>query len=1282
MDAGTTNVELIRPYLPRLLLHWIGERPHTPFQALDGSITFVDISGFTKLSERLAKRGKVGAEELTDAIGTCFTRLLAIAYGNGGSLIKFGGDALLLFFSGVGHAEKAARAAVGMRRELRDIGRIECSGVPVRLRMSVGIHTGTFHFFLVGDSHRELILTGPAASETVLMESTAEAGEIVVSQATAAALPAKSLGAAKGAGLLLRREPAGIVSERSEPEPRVDDAEIVNYVPTAVRKQLLGGVTDAEHRRVTIAFIHFDGTDDIVNEEGPLAMAGHLDGLVRDVQRATDRHEVSFLATDIDRDGGKIILTAGAPASTGNDEERMLLALREIVDGERRIPIRVGVNRGHVFAGDIGPFYRRTYTVMGDAVNLAARLMAKATEGQILSTEGVLELSHTTFESEEMEPFTVKGKARPVRASRVGAIVGGRVDETDASIPMIGREPELMTTLDALEGARRSQGRLVEIIGDPGIGKSRLLDEIRQRAGDVPVFFVACELYGSSTPYVAFRGLLREFLGIRTDVPAEVIARMNEVVTAVAPDLVAWSPLIALVLDVEVPDTPETAALEDKFRRPKLNDVVADLMSRLLRSPTVIVFDDGHWMDETSADLVRRLERQVGDLPWLICVARRGTAEGFVATDGPATTRIDLKPLDPSGATEMLTIATEESPLRPDEVAALAERSGGNPLFLKELVAAARTGGSLESLPDSVEGLIAARIDRLVPTDRNLLRRASVLGRSFTAELLVAVLNGETPDARTWRRLAGLIGPDDAGNLRFENALIRDGAYEGLPYRLRRTLHAQVGETIEKGAQEGPDDEAELLSLHFFHAGRFVEAWRYSLVAAERGKAIYANVEAAGFYERALDAAAHVADLVPIELARVREALGDVRERMGAYREAGLAYQSARRIVAGDPVVDARLMLKLSWSQAWLSRYSHAMRWITRGLHALDANETDEGAQLRAELMVSYARFLQEQGRHKRAIDWCQKAIPEAERSGNKKAMADAYRFLDWAYFDLGERNKATYSRLALTLYEEVEDLSGQDAVLNNMGVFAFWQNDWDEAQNLWRRAIAIGQKLGNPVDAAYNISNIAEILAERGQLDDAEANLREAMRQWQAAGHRGGAAYAKIHLGRVAARAGRFDEAIRLLQEGRDESKDVGADVEVLEADTRIAECHLLQGDPATALATVDAAVGRARSIDGVAVQTPTLERVRGLALMQLGRLDDARSALEDGLDAARARNADYEIALSIKAMTKLAELTGDPIAPELEREAATILSLVRVERLPEIPAPQLPSLVAADKA
>ncbi|HET9672032.1 MAG TPA: adenylate/guanylate cyclase domain-containing protein, partial [Actinomycetota bacterium] len=196
---------VLRPYVPRLLTQWLAEAPGTSVRELEGSVVFVDISGFTSMSERLASRGRVGAEEVTDVLGAVFSRLLGIAYGNGGGLIKFGGDALLLLFTGTDHPGKAARAAVGMRRTLRDIGKIDTSAGKVGLRMSVGIHTGRFDFFLVGDSHKELIVTGPAASRTVTMESTASAGEILVSPETAAALEPRTLGQPKGEGILLKR---------------------------------------------------------------------------------------------------------------------------------------------------------------------------------------------------------------------------------------------------------------------------------------------------------------------------------------------------------------------------------------------------------------------------------------------------------------------------------------------------------------------------------------------------------------------------------------------------------------------------------------------------------------------------------------------------------------------------------------------------------------------------------------------------------------------------------------------------------------------------------------------------------------------------------------------------------------------------------------------------------------------------------------------------------------------------------------------------------------------
>ena len=334
--------ELLAPYLPRLSIDWLATGSDARFRVEHGTVVFVDISGFTKLSEGLARHGKVGAEELTATIGTCFVALLDLAVAYGGRLLKFGGDALLLYFSGPAHEARGCRAAVEMRRALRTVGRLTVLGQKVSLRMSVGVHSGDFHFFLVGESHRELVVTGPAASTTVAMEGTADAGQILVSPATAAALRTGLLGEAKGPGFLLRRAPEVPADSFVPFEPIPPGVDILHGIPVALRDTLRARHQEPEHRRVTVAFIHFDGTDDLVATEGPAEAADQLDELVRTVQRAADRNLVTFLATDVDHDGGKIILTAGAPSIQGDDEHRMLLALREVMDAGTRLPIRIG----------------------------------------------------------------------------------------------------------------------------------------------------------------------------------------------------------------------------------------------------------------------------------------------------------------------------------------------------------------------------------------------------------------------------------------------------------------------------------------------------------------------------------------------------------------------------------------------------------------------------------------------------------------------------------------------------------------------------------------------------------------------------------------------------------------------------------------------------------------------------------------------------------------------------------------------------------------------------
>ena len=232
-----------------------------------------------------------------------------------------------------------------------------------------------------------------------------------------------------------------------------------------------------------------------------------------------------------------------------------------------------------------------------------------------------------------------------------------------------------------------------------------------------------------------------------------------------APSVLPWAPLIARTIGVAVPDTDETRELDEEFVRPRLARAVMDLLAGLLPTSGLLVVDDAHYMDEASADLFRHLAETVGLTSWLICIARRDVSTGFVAPEGAA--RIELGPLDRVAALELARRVTDGSALSPRQLGIIVERSAGNPLFLRELLAAAEHHGDVEGLPDTIDDVVAARIDSLSSDDRFLLRQLSVLGRSFPVELARDALD-EMPHLSdpVWRRLDEFVVRDGNGGAR------------------------------------------------------------------------------------------------------------------------------------------------------------------------------------------------------------------------------------------------------------------------------------------------------------------------------------------------------------------------------------------------------------------------------------------------------------------------------------------------------------------------------------
>jgi class 3 adenylate cyclase/tetratricopeptide (TPR) repeat protein len=1234
MDAA----ERLRPFIAGFVVDWLRETPDQRHRVAHGTLVFVDISGFTRLTERLASKGKIGAEEMSDILDVTFAALLAVAYDHGAWLVKWGGDAVLLLFEGEQHAERACTAAHEMRLTMRRIGRLQTSVGEITLRVSIGVHTGDFDFYLVGSLHHELVISGPAASQTVAMETTANAGEIVISATTASALRSRHVGAAKGDGFLLTRSPG--TPARLELRTRdLTGVDLESCLPEITRSHLLAGATDGEHRQIAVGFVEFSGVEAVLEKGGTAAVADAVDHVVRACQEAAQRHEVTFWETDVGVDGGKVMLVSGAPRSAGHDEDRMLAVAREVIDAGGDLGLRAGVNSGRVYAGEFGPPFRRTYSVKGDAVNLAARLMSKAGPGEIYAAEAVISRARSAFATDALPPIAVKGKTRPVVAHRVR-----HAQDTDAGalrvdMQFAGREEELSALQAALGEARQGKGEVWEVSGEAGIGKSRLIAELVARADAVTVVSVACDQYHSSTPYAPFRRLLRRLAGIAEDAdPLAAGVGLLEVVARAAPSLLAWTPLLAAVLAAQVEPTPETDALEAKFRKTRQEEETARFLAALVPGPLLLVVEDAHLMDVASLDLLRHLSELASGRPWLMIATTVSARDSeAVFDDAAAPHRMPLGALGAETVEALIKLATEDRPLPPHEIALLNQRAGGNPLFVQELLGATRDGGTVSALPDSVEGLMAVQVDRLKPHERRMLRIASVLGVRVDRHVLDEMLRIEEVDIDVTRNvLDDFLEPDGEG-LRFRHSLARDAAYEGLPFSRRQLLHGLAGQVIELFAGARPDDVADVLSLHFLQARNFDAAWRYARVAGDRARDIHAQVEAAEFYERALDAAKRLEDRAGEQVASVAEALADARYKLGEFGHAARAYTSARAL-SNDDLDRARLCYKSSLVADRTGQFRGALRWLTRARAYLATVPGNDAIRLRAECSAQYGLIRHWQGQDVDAVASLGEAVQLAETAGADDALATALVWLDNCEMTLGRSGTGEHAHQALGIWKRLGNRPWEEArALNQLGIRAYFEGRWDVAVDYYRESKLACDRAGDQFTGAVEMGNMAEVLSDQGRLVEAEPLLRDALQVWRAAQAPSFVAFGKSQLGRLAARSGRFGEALELLRSARDDYVRDGEHAEVLETDARIAECLVLQGAFAEARAAADDALVRASSNSAVLPQIPLLQRVRGLALANLGDVEAAVGALEASLSGAHERRARHEEAWTLHALVTL---------------------------------------------
>ena len=774
-------------YLPASLLRAVKEHPTRclPWcDEVEGTVVMADLSGFTALSERLAKLGDEGAERLTGVINLFFKKMLTTASGYGGDTLTFGGDAILLLFDGPEHAARAVAASLAMLKQVKRAAAVDAGEGKFKIGMSVGAHSDRFALAAAGlEAERaHLFVLGRGAELTALAEAQAERGELAVTSATRDLLPAGS--ALTPTGDFWRVDTLSacvlppVVEERSEVVER-QLRRLAPFLPphAPVGRDDRGGCGHhtPEHRRAVIAFVNVLGLNVVIGRDGLAAALEQLQAYSALLTRLASNHHGFVVSSDIATQGSKLVVAFGAPVAheyAPSNAARFALDLTDgLCESELDLQHKIGLNGGHVFAGEVGPASRRQYTVMGDDVNLAARLMGAATPGEALISRKLLDHVSPDLCARELEPITVKGKERPVGVCVLVKPRGltGRVHGEEAAVGqthggaaaasrrgrLFGRQAELETVRDGWAHARDGQGRTILIEGEPGVGKTRLVEEaVRDMSDAGRLTRVACFEHLRAAPYTPWIDVLCSILEIARDDPVD--RRTDQVrayLQARLPDLVELGSLLDPLLALSLPQSELVRSLDVRTRRQKLLALICSIVVGAGgEGGHVLVVEDLHWMDESSLALVDHLSAHLAGVRVLLLLTTR-PSDGSPALENADATRIVLAELTEHESLAMIREALAVKDLAAEIGEAIFAKTKGNPLFLEEVIHSLQAPGVLDrilaassvtraaqmavlEIPDRVQGLLMSRIDRLAPDTREVLKAGSVIGRSFDADAL------------------------------------------------------------------------------------------------------------------------------------------------------------------------------------------------------------------------------------------------------------------------------------------------------------------------------------------------------------------------------------------------------------------------------------------------------------------------------------------------------------------------------------------------------------------
>ena len=794
------------------------------------------------------------------------------------------------------------------------------------------------------------------------------------------------------------------------------------------------GEAEADRRPVTVLFADLSGFTALSERLDPEDVRALQSDLFEAMSETIERFD-GFVEKFA---GDAVMAVFGAPAAHEDDPERALRAALAMQDraaalNERwahrlgaPLALHIGVNTGPVVAGHMRPEPGAAYAVTGDTVNTASRLQSAAGPGQTLVSRSTYLLARHAFGFEALGQLALKGKAEPVAIYRVDAALPASSSARGLGVHglaarLVGRERELRELMAAFERMLAGETQVVSIVGEAGVGKTRLVAEFvgrlqaTGRFATTAVRRAACLSVGERT-YGVPAALLRDAYDVAPDdSPAVARHKVASGIAAIGASEEETERLIAFLgylLGYEAED-PRTRELKPEHLERRIRLAVQAVVERRLEhGALLLIVEDLHWADAASVELLRVLVERVQDRRLMLLVSHRPAPEvGELASGRAQHTRLRLQPLSTSDSDALLgaLFGTSARPLPERLRLRIVERAGGNPLFLEEMVRGliaegvltqeggewvCRADSAAAHVPVTIHGLLLARIDRLPARARQVIQEAAVVGPVFAERLLqeVAAEPESLHDALALLVDTGLLTeasraigtPARASaaerQYRFCHGLFHEAAYQNLLVRRRTELHTRIGQALERLCGHEPQrlEDLEALGHHFRLSADQPRGARYLVAAGDRARGIYANADAIRLYERALETL-EAGERYDAERLAVRERLSELLGLTGQ-RAAALFHLAAARdghSRAGDQPAQARVLRKIAALQWDAGDRAEAMRCTQEGLKLIE-NGPDHIEQ--AHLYQGMGQMAFRSGDHRGAAAWAERALAYAER--------------------------------------------------------------------------------------------------------------------------------------------------------------------------------------------------------------------------------------------------------------------------------------------------------------